>query len=192
METRYPFLLEIACRNVQKETSKKVKKRCWQIETVVVRYSSLLLRQKQQQNGSKRLKKLLQKKLKSCWQTSKDVISYKSCCWNREQHENWTLITKQYIPTPKILTWIFGTKPKQKVNNGRISQDVYSTGSKKKEWIFLKTSFQEASIFLRKISIREFDPGSGWTLAACLTHASRTKWSSSERNLVADGWVTRG
>ena len=28
--------------------------------------------------------------------------------------------------------------------------------------------------------IREFDPGSGWTLAACLTHASRTRvagWS---------------
>ena len=23
----------------------------------------------------------------------------------------------------------------------------------------------------------EFDPGSGWTLAACLRHASRTKWS---------------
>ena len=128
------------------------------------------------------------------------MISYKSCCWNREQHENWTLITKQYIPTPKILTWIFGTKPKQKVNNGRISQDVYSTGSKKKEWIFLKTSFQEASIFLRKISIREFDPGSGWTLAACLTHASRTKhgkgfpsgmklpWLSGGR--VSNAWVT--
>ena len=34
----------------------------------------------------------------------------------------------------------------------------------------------------------EFDPGSGRTLAAGLTHASRTL--SSER--VADGWVTRG
>ena len=44
----------------------------------------------------------------------------------------------------------------------------------------------------------EFDPGSGRTLAACLTHASRTELlfrSSSEwkdKNLVADGWVTRG
>ena len=45
--------------------------------------------------------------------------------------------------------------------------------------------------------IWEFDPGSGWTLAACLTHASRTKhlprsfgWLVCD--WVADGWVTRG
>ena len=35
---------------------------------------------------------------------------------------------------------------------------------------------------------REFDPGSGWTLAVCLTHASRTE---AFQALVADGWVTR-
>ena len=46
----------------------------------------------------------------------------------------------------------------------------------------------------------EFDPGSGWTLAACLTHASRTKhlrqissdwsrlWLSGGR--VSNAWVT--
>ena len=34
---------------------------------------------------------------------------------------------------------------------------------------------------------REFDPGSGWTLAACITHSSRTR----QQCLVADGWVTR-
>ena len=33
----------------------------------------------------------------------------------------------------------------------------------------------------------EFDPGSGWTLAACLIHASRTVSSDT----VANGWVTR-
>ena len=42
----------------------------------------------------------------------------------------------------------------------------------------------------------EFDPGSGWTLAACLTHASRTKhcwWRfvKIDFDLVADGWVMR-
>ena len=46
----------------------------------------------------------------------------------------------------------------------------------------------------------EFDPGSGWTLAACLTHASRTKhftWFSSELIVlwlsggrVSNAWVT--
>ena len=38
---------------------------------------------------------------------------------------------------------------------------------------------------------QEFDPGSGRTLAACLTHASRTGYDSSELYLVANGWVTR-
>ena len=47
--------------------------------------------------------------------------------------------------------------------------------------------------------IREFDPGSGWTLAACLTHASRTGnfslklrqiWSVSSGGRVSNAWVT--
>ena len=43
------------------------------------------------------------------------------------------------------------------------------------------------------IFIGEFDPGSGRTLAACLTHASRTGRSDSLLlwSLVANGWVTR-
>ena len=51
-----------------------------------------------------------------------------------------------------------------------------------------------------KLLTWEFDPGSGWTLAACLTHASRTKhfiwfpsgltilWLSGGR--VSNAWVT--
>ena len=38
---------------------------------------------------------------------------------------------------------------------------------------------------------KEFDPGSGRTLAARLTHASRTEKVASVIFLVADGWVTR-
>ena len=38
---------------------------------------------------------------------------------------------------------------------------------------FLKKSFSSKIYFITW----EFDPGSGWTLAACLTHASRTKHS---------------
>src|SRR5687768_14896648 len=38
----------------------------------------------------------------------------------------------------------------------------------------------------------EFDPGSGRTLAACLTHASRTVNRASARGSVANGCVTRG
>ena len=35
-------------------------------------------------------------------------------------------------------------------------------------------SGEENNLRLLKLSTWEFDPGSGWTLAACLTHASRT------------------
>ena len=35
----------------------------------------------------------------------------------------------------------------------------------------------------------EFDPGSDWTLAACLTHASRTAAWASAWWRVANGWV---
>ena len=34
---------------------------------------------------------------------------------------------------------------------------------------------------------REFDPGSGLTLAACITHSSRTEQGASVFCLVADG-----
>ena len=40
-------------------------------------------------------------------------------------------------------------------------------------------------------NFREFDPGSGWTLAACITHSSRTVTRTSVLWTVADGWVTR-
>ena len=42
---------------------------------------------------------------------------------------------------------------------------------------FTKVNLRSKFTFL----IREFDPGSGWTLAACLTHASRTEISFSKR-----------
>ena len=38
-----------------------------------------------------------------------------------------------------------------------------------------------------EIIFREFDPGSGRTLAACLTHASRTGEGASAPKLVANG-----
>ena len=37
-------------------------------------------------------------------------------------------------------------------------------------------------------NIREFDPGSGWTLAACITHSSRTDWIGS--NTDESQWRT--
>ena len=68
---------------------------------------------------------------------------------------------------------------------------------KKSIWYIISASDKESYFFFG-----EFDPGSGWTLAACLRHASRTKWPLERCvlaqiwteifHLVADGWVTRG
>ena len=66
------------------------------------------------------------------------------------------------------------------------------------EQISSKKDFKSLGIW--DTIFREFDPGSGRTLAACLTHASRTELDAglmvacyriSLFNLVADGWVTR-
>ena len=64
----------------------------------------------------------------------------------------------------------------------------YNCTCKHDSWCFIKNRTRNYH------TTWEFDPGSGWTLAACLTHASRTElwWNLVIRNLVADGWVTRG
>ena len=83
------------------------------------------------------------------------------------------------------------------------------TWKREQEWS-LKTEQNVNSLLARiwtnfkKINnfFGEFDPGSGWTLAACLRHASRTRWPFENcvlvqswieiLHLVADGWVTHG
>ena len=40
--------------------------------------------------------------------------------------------------------------------------------------IFNLETVSQKKIWLGQLLTWEFDPGSGWTLAACLTHASRT------------------
>jgi len=40
-----------------------------------------------------------------------------------------------------------------------------------------------------QVQTEEFDHGSDWTLAACLTHASRTVTRGQPWRRVADGWV---
>ena len=70
------------------------------------------------------------------------------------------------------------------------SKNLKTVNSVNAEWT------KKSQVFLGRLNFLtwEFDPGSGWTLAACLTHASRTDLMESllEIKLVADGWVTRG
>ena len=125
---------------------------------------------------------------KSCWQSSKDVIIYKSC-WttqNKKNFDNWTVkypwkILREIQRTAEWKLCVAEKKVLQpkavKTKVRRISQNDPGTNL---NW--------------------EFDPGSGWTLAACLTHASRTKhlhgipsgrkrlWLSGGR--VSNAWIT--
>ena len=57
----------------------------------------------------------------------------------------------------------------------------------KPEYKFEKRPVEENELEALIDIIREFDPGSGRTLAACLTHASRTENKSLLLFLVADG-----
>lgn len=103
------------------------------------------------------------------------VIIYQSCLLTRSSFENWTKF-RLNVQGP----WYFGIEAKSNICE-------------------VNSLEQQIELFEQLIFIWEFDPGSGWTLAACLIHASRTSsdywkvlasWFNFER--VADGWVTRG
>ena len=95
-----------------------------------------------------------------------------------------------------LVNWI--TK-RQTITPWTIKMDCLSVSEKtanENSWVILL----EANLFKNLIwgtfgaldtIFWEFDPGSGRTLAACLTHASRTEQSPSGLYLVANGWVTR-
>jgi hypothetical protein len=62
-----------------------------------------------------------------------------------------------------------------------VSAQIFENLVGRKYWNFVRTLSQTGAIILTKLQKlkREFDPGSESTLAARLTHASRTrKWSN--------------
>ena len=135
---------------------------------------------------SKKVKKVVDKHWKM-WYPIKVAAE------TEKQQNNWTLITKQYIPTPKILTWIFGTKPKQKVNNGRISQDVYSTGSKE-EMNLLENKFSRSIDFSSKnLNSRVWSwlrMNAGGVLNTCKSNEVEIFGSKLSGGRVSNAWVT--
>ena len=58
-------------------------------------------------------------------------------------------------------------------------------------WIINRVVWLEPVRLFAQLSFGEFDPGSEWTLAAWLRHASRTKSITSVMWKVANGCVTR-
>ena len=64
-----------------------------------------------------------------------------------------------------------------------VSKETGNWSNLKKRSQFHRESRKRDLLRLKK-SLREFDPGSGWTLAACLTHASRAE-------IIAEGGFGR-
>ena len=142
----------------------KNEKSCWQTKTDVITYQPL------SQNNETSLHKRK-------WKSWKKYLTLKSECdiINKLSARNWQ-ITKRIVFNRETIpmdidnwtiTWIlensneniqrtvsYKKQPKITVN-GSLDQQVLTTDTNFLTW--------------------EFDPGSGWTLAACLTHASRTK-----------------
>ena len=123
---------------------------------------------------------------KSCWQRRQAVIEWTSCRWDDNKR---TLTNKQYIPTLKILKKRRMLKPPKRFSENEQNLDIGKNGKARMK-ILAGTNH---------ILRWEFDPGSGWTLAACLTHASRTRryeWSFRmdlifpSGGRVSNAWVT--
>ena len=134
----------------KRDKRKKVQKNRWQKERPVVLCSTLLLSTaKHKQNARTKL----WKKLKKLLTNRKACDNIKKLLGKRQQQR--TLITEQWNNLEKILKELILRNWPLKTVKGKDSQVSY--------------------LDRIKHFIREFDPGSGWTLAACLTHASRTK-----------------
>ena len=90
------------------------------------------------------------------------------------------------------------TQERKNLDN-RISTILLNT-NKSKFWsksyissILWRIDIKRASSLLHIQFFREFDPGSGWTLAACLTHSSRTVRHLRVRisgGRVSNAWAT--
>ena len=122
-----------------------------------------------------------------CWQTLAAVVLYTSCPAGhpvrraQQDLENWT---KLKLVEP----WSWW---KITLNNSKQTSNSYRTQAIVSEWLQRFNAFKWRLDTIYK----EFDPGSGRTLAARLTHASRTELFracfeklSGER--VSNAWVT--
>ena len=137
------------------------KPRCW----------GNALKQRLSRRSLKRLpvrqqKRKIKKVEKSSWQTANNMIWYQSCSGEEITKINKrTLITEQWNNLEKFLKVLFF-----KELTFKNSKKGCSPIGDWRDEIAKQLFWPNQTHF-----IREFDPGSGWTLAACLTHASRTR-----------------
>ena len=132
-------------------------------------------RSKDREMSQKKLKKVVDKR-ETSWYTQEVVASR----WQQRR----TLITEQW-KTLKDL----------KNRSILLKNETFKTVDSE-----IQNNKPEEILAGKNFLTWEFDPGSGWTLAACLTHASRTKhfiWIPSGRRIlwlsggrVSNAWVT--
>ena len=111
------------------------------------------------------------KTLKKTYWQNRNAVVY--CLSPRKTEGGWTLKIKQWY-NPVNFNKREENSAQKRINWKRNEPDKLRLVSKSLE-VYDLSSESYITIFFR-----EFDPGSGWTLAACLTHASRTKmrvWS---------------
>ena len=158
---------------------------------LVIWYASCCKRQasfKYRSNENKKVFKKRSKKMtKNAWQVNRRCAKIKRLSPTKEtatrtvvrsmQIKN-RIRKKRFFVTQKAVSVNFFETSVLKAKSARITNIVRAVGT-----ISLVSALNNWT--------QEFDSGSGWTLAACLTHASRTDVRSLLLTLVADGWVTR-
>ena len=140
--------------------------------------------------------------LKSCsqseykeftWQTERDMIYWIS--WlpraNSESGERNGILKIEQWTTKKPLKFRVSSAWKRWVKRRVLRGQGKDIKTKKRvSWRNWTGYDLKQKCYKYKLT-KEFDPGSGRTLAARLTHASRTSRESLLSKRVADGWVTR-
>ena len=133
------------------------------------------------------VKNKFKKDEKSCWQSEKDLLYWYSCRENDNESRKWRTSYEVTCTDPSEARRCWNLDNWTVNKPWKIQWELFSSHESGCEllWNFkepLKTvnsdlrNEQQARCSGKiKFLTWEFDPGSGWTLAACLTHASRTK-----------------
>ena len=141
---------------------------------IIVRLSARQVRKRKNlKKTSKKSKKVLDKR-KKMWYNSQAVAARLLKSIERRQRNCTLKIEQRKMKTKHIILENSATVK-------RCEKSFWCIGNNAKE-IQVKRAKAQTSKELKSVCdigfkyfFREFDPGSGWTLAACLTHSSRTK-----------------
>ena len=91
--------------------------------------------------------------------------------FEKSSEEIWKLKIKVVIFAPTFVKWTH--KFFERFTYQQVVQETYMKNTKHTVKDYNKETRFWAKVYKKQINNEEFDPGSGWTLATGLTHASR-------------------